>query len=241
MCQQYVDFADKMKKNLKTYQDKLKMFLKVSLKAIPFFSDLKENTIEELTYHLKQKYYEPSEIIVRAGDPVDDIHLITRGEVDLILSIHNQEFVAHNLFQGCYLGGYKILKECSHSHTARAVNSVTIHTLCKDSISLLQKNFPDFNYAIEMAKKDLRKTEFPVVGFGLFRDPSGNLTPIRLLKMAVVKILKLNRDLKDRDISDPVSKILERMQIDYYNEAEEESKPENFNKASLKLMKRLSK
>ena len=67
MCQQFGDLAEKLKENLKGYQDKLKLFLKVSLVNIPFFRNLSENTIEEITYLLKQKYYDPNEIIKRAG------------------------------------------------------------------------------------------------------------------------------------------------------------------------------
>ena len=67
MCQQFGDLAKKLKENLKGYQDKLKVFLKVSLGDLPFFRNLSKDSIEEVTYHLKQKYYDPNDIIVRGG------------------------------------------------------------------------------------------------------------------------------------------------------------------------------
>ena len=76
MCQQYGDLVSKMKENLKGYQDKLKIFLKMSLKDIPFFSNLSEDSIEEATYFLKQKYYDQNDIIVREG--IISCHLIFR-------------------------------------------------------------------------------------------------------------------------------------------------------------------
>ena len=106
--------------------------------------------------------------------------MITRGEVDLILNIDNHDFVVHNLYQGCFMGGYKIFKDAFHAHTARAVNSVTLHELSKDSIFFLEKKFQDFSKAIEIAKVYMRITKDPIVGFGLFRDPNGNITPIKL-------------------------------------------------------------
>lgn len=100
MCQQYIELTQKMKEKLKTYNDKLKVFLKCILRTIPFMHDLSDESIEEVTYHLKQKYYDPGEIIFRAGDQVEHILLITRGEVDLLMNIENHDFVVHHLYQG---------------------------------------------------------------------------------------------------------------------------------------------
>lgn len=48
------------------------------------------------------------------------------------------------------MGGYKTLNECTHAHTARAVSSVTLHTINKDSLSLLQNNLSDFYQEVEI-------------------------------------------------------------------------------------------
>lgn len=100
MCHQYVDVREKLKQNLKSYTDKLKMFLKFTLKSIPFMRNLSDEAIEEVTYHLKQKYVDENEIIYRAGEKVDKIYLITRGEVDLLVNIQAKDFVIHRLYQG---------------------------------------------------------------------------------------------------------------------------------------------
>lgn len=239
MCQQFPDLEVKMKENLKKYQDRLKLFCKLSLKEIPYLKKLSEKSLEEITYHLKQKYYDANDIIFRAGDAVEDIDLITRGEVDLILNVDNHDLVLHNLYQGCYMGGYKALSDNTYAHTARAVTNVTIHSLSKDSISLLQKNLSDFNTAIENAKGYIERTEDPIIGFGLFRYTNKNLNATKILKMAVIKVLKINRDLKEAGIKEKVSGILERMVIGYYNEEEEERKPHNYQKTSIKLLNKV--
>ena len=111
MCQQHPELTLLLKEKMKTYNDKLKMFLKLILRTIPFMKNLSDDSIEEVSYHLKQSYYDPDEIIFRAGDPVDNIYVITRGEVELIANIDDQDFVAHHLYQGCFIGGYKILSD----------------------------------------------------------------------------------------------------------------------------------
>jgi CRP-like cAMP-binding protein len=196
MCRQYNDLSLRMKVNMKKYQDKLKIFLKIIIRGVPYFNDLSEDSIEEITYHLRQKYIEPDEIIFRAGDPVDYLRIITKGEVDLITRVENHDLVVHNLYQGCHTGGYKVLDDFVHSHTARAVNSVTLHYITKDSILSLINNVPEIKASIEKAKYYMENSQVPIVGFGLFRDPKGNISSIQILKMAVVKILKLGQDLK---------------------------------------------
>ncbi|CAI2372991.1 unnamed protein product [Moneuplotes crassus] len=241
MCQQFPDIVEKMKQNLKKYQDRLKLFCKYSIKEIPFFKRLSEESIEEVTYHLQQKYYDANDIIFREGNAVDNLLIITRGEVDLILKVEDHELVLHNLYQGCYMGGYKVLKDSIYSHTARAVTSVTLHSLSKDSISLLQKNLPDFNHAIEKARIFIDNTSDPFIGFGMFRSKETSLTPIKLFKMAVIKVLKINRDLKEAGIKEGVPDILKRTVIGYYNEEEEGRKPHNYQKTSLKILQKLTK
>jgi signal-transduction protein with cAMP-binding, CBS, and nucleotidyltransferase domain len=186
-----------MKAKLKTYNDKLKVFLKVMLKAIPFMRNLSAESIEEVTYHLKQKYYDPNEVIFRPGDPVNQIYLVTRGEVNLIVNIENHDFIVHNLYQGCYIGGYKIFGDSVYNITARAVSSVTLHYINKDSISLLQNSLSDFKAEIEIAKNYFEFNKRTVVGFGLFRDERGNVTPGEIFKMSAVKIFQLNREFKE--------------------------------------------
>lgn len=240
MCQQYPSLTEKMKAKLKTYNDKLKIFLKVILKSIPFMKNLSAESIEEVTYHLKQKYYDPNEVIFRPGDPVDQLYLITRGEVDLIVNIDNHDFIVHNLYQGCFIGGYRILGDYIHTYTARAVSSVTLHYINKDSVSLLQNNLSDFKAEIELAKQYIEKNKDTIIGFGLFRDERGNVSSGEIFKMAVVKILQLNRAFKEVGIIDGINKVFKRMLIEYYEEEEESEKPKNYQRATLKLMQKLT-
>ncbi|CAI2375579.1 unnamed protein product [Moneuplotes crassus] len=240
MCVQFPDLKDKMKENLKKYQDKLKLFLKVILRAIPFFQDLSEESIEEITYHLKQKSFDSNEVIERAGETVDRICLVTRGEVDLILNIENHDFVIHNLYQGCFIGGYKVLQDSVHAHTARSVTSVSVHTLNRDSISILQRCLPDFQTAIDKAKKYL-KSDNPIIGYGLFRDTNGSISPVRMLQMAVIKIMKINRELKNIGSKETAANALERMLIDYEEQGNEGKWQKNYHRVSIKLMDKLYK
>ena len=80
MWQQYFKIRNKLKEKLKTYSDKMKLFWKTSLNSLPFLDNLKEEIIEEIAYHLKQKYHKEDEIIYRTGDSVENIYFVSRGD-----------------------------------------------------------------------------------------------------------------------------------------------------------------
>jgi CRP-like cAMP-binding protein len=82
------------------YNDKLKAFLKIVIKNVPYMCNLDDDTVNEITYHLKQKYYDKDDIIYKPGDKVDSIRLVTRGEVSLTVNIEGKDFTFHTLYQG---------------------------------------------------------------------------------------------------------------------------------------------
>lgn len=133
-----------------------------------------------------------------------------------------------------------MLQESVHAHTARSVTSVSVHTLNRDSISILQRCLPDFQTAIDNAKKYL-KSDNPIIGYGLFRDTNGSISPIRMLQMAVIKIMKINRELKNIGSKETATNALERMLIDYEDQEDEGKWQKNYHRVSIKLMDKLYK
>jgi cytochrome c553 len=60
-----------LKKKMKSYKDSYKTFQKEVLKSIDYMSNLSDDSIEEISYYLKQEDFEKDKIIFRAGDPVE--------------------------------------------------------------------------------------------------------------------------------------------------------------------------
>jgi CRP-like cAMP-binding protein len=61
---------------------------------------LDDDTVNEISYHLKEKYYDKDDIIFRSGDQVDHLYLITQGEVSLTVTVDGKDFIFHTLYQG---------------------------------------------------------------------------------------------------------------------------------------------
>ena len=121
LWQQFVELRFKFREKLKTYNDKMKILLVSTLSSIPFFSGLSHEIIEEITYHLKQKYFHADEFIFRSGESADNFYIITKGDVELLFNHMGHDIVCHYLYPGCYMTGYQILGNYHHNMTARTL------------------------------------------------------------------------------------------------------------------------
>jgi len=48
---------------------------------VQYFSKAEEETIEEVTYTMREDTFEDGEFVVKAGDPCDSIIFVTEGQV----------------------------------------------------------------------------------------------------------------------------------------------------------------
>ena len=149
ICQQYVELRYKFREKLKTYNDKMKIFFVSSLKSVPFLNDLSNDIIDEISYHLKQKYYHTDEIIFKAGEPAANWYIISKGEVELLYNYDGHDIVTHYLYHGCYIGGYQILGDFLYNVTARTLSDTTLYLLSKDSLNILINTIPEFKDRID--------------------------------------------------------------------------------------------
>jgi CRP-like cAMP-binding protein len=223
MCQQFVDVSENLKKKMKEYNDKLKAFLKIVIKNVPYMCNLDDETINEITYHLKQKYFDKDDIIFRAGQPVSNLYLVTRGEVSLTLTLEGKDFIFHTLYQGCYLGGHKMLGDYYHVHSARAVNNVTLHCINKDKFAQLMIDLPAFKREVKLETDKLKAGTEHMVSFGLFRGfNADSFSGKDILKMGVSKIMWINRELKKAQIQGGINQVLDGIQIENDGEFEKD-------------------
>ena len=143
LCREFEDLVPKLRNKIKSYNDSLKQFLISIVKVIPYFSDLGEYTLEDIAYHMKQKFYEKGEIVFNQGESMNGaILIVTKGELELLYKVDGKEFRMHMLGKGCYIGAYQIHANYNHTFTARALCKTTVHKITKDSIEHLSNEIP---------------------------------------------------------------------------------------------------
>ena len=196
MIQQFDEVHNLLKKKMRQYQDTLKVFVKNFLKDIPYIKDQNEDILEEIYYHIKPEYYEKQQIVFRTGDIVDRIYFIVSGEVDLLLNLNNEEFVIDTLYQGCWVGAYKVLVNGTHSHTMRTVSNCVIHYITKDSLAILMNSYSHLSKEVSLMNDYVDTTEEPIVDFCLYRHDAQSITGKQIVKLTIVKLIKWNRKIK---------------------------------------------
>jgi len=122
---------------MKSYKDTYKEFQKELVQSVDYMANLSEDSIEEITYYLKQEDFEKDKIIFRAGDPVEKIYFITNGRINISVNYKDTEIPLDVLNRGCSIGSNGVVGQFNYNFTARAETKITLLTLSKDDLKHL--------------------------------------------------------------------------------------------------------
>jgi hypothetical protein len=102
------------------------------LRELPLLRDFEdEDSLTALADRFVQREFQPGDVIVRAGTPVDEVYLIAHGKVSQIgAGEYGDEIVLGSFVDGSYFGEQTLGDEAgTWSFTAKAVTPVTVLTL----------------------------------------------------------------------------------------------------------------
>jgi len=133
-----------LKSGRNNYQDNWKLFMKTLIRYVGYIKQYSEETVEELTYLLKQETYNAGDIIFKSGDLVKKIHLVAIGEIEIMVNFGKKEVVLDTLFQACNIGEHGVLDDHRQTFTAVAKNNNTqVITLSKECLRIARQKFDD--------------------------------------------------------------------------------------------------
>jgi CRP-like cAMP-binding protein len=134
VCSVYTWFQEKLKQHLKTYKDNMRKYQMKLIRSVDYMNNLKDTTLEEISYHLKQAHFEQNKVIFRAGEPIDCIYFLVHGVVNILINVGDREIIIDSLTQGASVGANGVLGNYNHNFTARASSKVTMYFINKDSL-----------------------------------------------------------------------------------------------------------
>jgi len=73
----------RIKQHMKSYADRDSVQRQQYIKNVPFFRNLNDDTIQEISYLMNTKIYFPHSLIVQRGDVLTDIYIIKEGVVEV--------------------------------------------------------------------------------------------------------------------------------------------------------------
>jgi len=131
------------------------------LRQLPFFRDLPDAAISEISPLFREQGYEPGEAIFFAGDPAARLYVVAAGKVKLLRhALTGQEVVLDILLPGEFFGSLPVLGEDVYPDTAQAHTTCCILTITADAFRQIIERYPPVSLALlEIVSARLRDAQ----------------------------------------------------------------------------------
>jgi CRP/FNR family transcriptional regulator, nitrogen oxide reductase regulator len=119
------------------------------LRQLPFFSDLPERAIGEISSLFREVGYEPGQPIFVAGDPAVRLYVVAAGKVKLLRhALTGQEVVLDILLPGDFFGSLPVLGEAVYADTALAHTTCCALTITGSDFQQILQRYPPVSLAL---------------------------------------------------------------------------------------------
>ena len=109
------------------------------LTKVPIFKDIPARALESVARSMRERVYEPGQVIVKQGDPGVGFFLITEGRVEVSHDDHHIRFLG----PGEFFGEMALMEERPRSATVTARQRTTCLQLVRWDFRALLKENPD--------------------------------------------------------------------------------------------------
>jgi len=129
------------------------------LKTAPFLSQASANVFKKVVMTLKERLYQPGDLIVRKNEPAQEMFFIHRGVVEILFDLNGETYAQFNA--GNYFGELAFLRyaKCAQEFTRRTawVRSKGYTMLCCLGTERFHENFELFPEEKELLIQNLIK------------------------------------------------------------------------------------
>ena len=122
--------------------------LTVLHEQIPLFHGLGASQLVQMKSSMREKRYQPGEVILREGEPSDSMLVILQGRASVMMRIGQGEVRLSGMRRGSVVGELGFLDGAPRSATVVAQEHVLVYELTRESYEALRKQWPDTAYAI---------------------------------------------------------------------------------------------
>ena len=117
---------------------------KAMLCNIDFCRALPDEQLERLAVYASERPYAPGEIVIRAGEVGDELFIVQRGELAVIMGVQtDEEIEVARLREGSVFGEMSVMTGARRSATVRTTNSAQLLVLDKAAFKSILDDSPE--------------------------------------------------------------------------------------------------
>jgi len=119
------------------------------LKQVPFFQDLSEDTLEELTQIGSIQYWDAAKVVFGEADPPDRMYLILAGSVEIRKAVApGKTILLKTLGAGDFFGEMALIDRSPRAASAVAETHCSLLPISRSEFLGLVKNNPAFGVSL---------------------------------------------------------------------------------------------
>lgn len=116
-----------------------------ALKAVPFFSNLGQSELLEISRSLVRRRFNPGQVIFHLGDPGGLLYIVDQGKVKIYYpNAEGQEVVLAILGRNDFFGDLALFDDAPRSATAETLEPTYAYTLHRDEFMRYIRTNPEF-------------------------------------------------------------------------------------------------
>jgi hypothetical protein len=159
----------------------------VALRCVDLFRPLPEESLERLARLADTRLFGANEVILRQGDPGDELFILVRGHVSVIVEqADGSRLRAPDLGPGSFFGEMSLLTGAPRTATVTALEECELLVVCKFAFREILEASPELAWRICQVMADRRVNQARLDGDNRERQEFSNLvdsTPSGLLKV----------------------------------------------------------
>ncbi|MGE0784184.1 MAG: cyclic nucleotide-binding domain-containing protein [Sandaracinaceae bacterium] len=114
-----------------------------AIERVPIFAPLSHELLHELAIHTERRLYAPGEIVIQQGDYGEELFIVERGELDVLVDAHDGMQHVATLRKDQFFGEMSLMTGEQRAATVRTDGEVSLLVVSKEALQPLLEVAPD--------------------------------------------------------------------------------------------------